>query len=75
MLAQKGILTDLVQEHLGAQKKNTSTQPSLSVPSQSTNQTQVKSKPNKTNSKNNTTPTTTRLRTKRKTTTKKGRKS
>lgn len=76
MLAQKGILADLVQQHLGAQKKNTSAQQSLSVQSQSTNQTQVKSKTNKTSSKSSSASTsTTRLRTKRKTTTKKGRKS
>lgn len=75
MLAQKGILADLVQEHLGAQKKNTNAPLSLSIQSQSTSQTQVKSKTNKTNSKSNTTSTATRLRTKRKTTTKKGRKS
>jgi len=75
MLAQKGILADLVQQHLGTQKKNNSAQLSLSVQSQSTNQTQLKSKTNKTNLKSNTTSTTTRLRTKLKTTTKKGRKS
>lgn len=75
MLAQKGILPDLVQQHLGAQKRNTSAQLSLAVQSQSTNQAQVKSKSNKTNSKSNTSSTTSRLRTKRKTATKKGRKS
>lgn len=74
MLAQKGILADLVQQHLGTQKKNASAQLSL-VQSQSTNQTQVKSKTNKTSSKSSTTPSGTRLRTKRKTNTKKGRKS
>lgn len=75
MLAQKGILADLVQQHLGTQKKNMNAQLSLSVQSQSTNQTQVKSKTNKTNSKSNSMSNTTRLRTKRKTTTKKRRKS
>lgn len=75
MLAQKGILPDLVQQHLGTQKKNTSAQLSLTVQSHSTNQTQVKSKTNKTNSKSNSTSAATRLRTKRKTSTKKGRKS
>lgn len=75
MLAQKGILADLVQQHLGTQKKNTNAQLSFSVQSQSTNQTQIKSKTNKTNSKSNSTSTTTRLRTKRKANTKKRRKS
>lgn len=74
MLAQRGILADLVQQHLGTQKKNASVQQLLSVQSQSMNQTQVKSKSSKTNSKNNTS-TATRLRTKRKSSTKKRRKS
>lgn len=74
MLAQKGILPDLVQEHLGTQKKNTSAQQSPSIQSQSTNQTQMKSKVNKTNSKGNTSSNSTRLNTKRKVTSKKGRK-
>lgn len=75
MLAQKGILSDLVQDHLGTQKKNTSAQQSPSIQSQSTNQTQMKSKANKANSKGNSTSSITRLSTKRKATTKKGRKS
>lgn len=75
MLAQKGILADLVQQHLGTQKKTTTVPLSVSVQSQSTNQTQMKSKTSKTNSKSSSTSTATRLRTKRKTATKKGRKS
>jgi len=67
MLAEQRILPRLLQ-NLGTQKQNTSAQLSLPVQSQSTNQAQVKSKPNKTISKIKKTST------KRKTATKKQRK-
>jgi len=65
MLAEQRILPDLIQQHFDTQKQNTSTQLSLSVQSQPTNQAQVKSKSNKRTSKSNKTLT------KRKTATKK----
>jgi len=69
MLAEQRILPNLIQQYLDSQKPNTSTQLSISVQSQYTNQAQVKSTFNKRPSKSNKTST------KRKTATKRRRKS